>query len=69
MREIIPVSYGSEYLPEEPREYINKSKNAQEAYEAIRPTSLDRKPDDLKYFTTDQFNLYSLIWKEQLHLK
>ena len=60
MREIIPVSYGSEYLPEEPREYINKSKNAQEAHEAIRPTSLDRKPDDLKNtLTADQFNLYS----------
>ena len=67
MREIIPVSYGSEYLPEEPREYINKSKNAQEAHEAIRPTSLDRKPDDLKNtLTTDQFNLYSLIWKRTI---
>ena len=67
MREIIPVSYGSEYLPEEPREYINKSKNAQEAHEAIRPTSLDRKPDDLKNtLSTDQFNLYSLIWKRTI---
>ena len=67
MREIIPVSYGSEYLPEEPREYVNKSKNAQEAHEAIRPTSLDRKPDDLKNtLTTDQFNLYSLIWKRTI---
>ena len=67
MREIIPVSYGSEYLPEEPRENINKSKNAQEAHEAIRPTSLDRKPDDLKNtLSTDQFNLYSLIWKRTI---
>ncbi|MDB2461204.1 type I DNA topoisomerase [Gammaproteobacteria bacterium] len=67
IRKIIPELYGNEYLPSEVRKYSNTSKNAQEAHEAIRPTSLDRKPDDVKkYLSKDQFDLYSLIWKRTI---
>ena len=64
IRKIIPKLYGEESLPSEVRKYSNTSKNAQEAHEAIRPTSLERKPEDVKkYLSKDQFDLYSLIWK------
>jgi len=64
IRKIIPKLYGDESLPSEVRKYSNTSKNAQEAHEAIRPTSLERKPEDVKkYLSKDQFDLYSLIWK------
>ena len=63
-REVIAASYGSEYLPERANTYKSKSKNAQEAHEAIRPTHIDRKPADIKDSLTDeQFKLYELIWK------
>jgi DNA topoisomerase-1 len=56
--------YGDEYLPETPPQYKTRSKNAQEAHEAIRPTSALRTPDSIKEFLdTPQFKLYSLIWK------
>lgn len=59
--------YGHDYLPEEPRVYKTKSKNAQEAHEAIRPTSAFRHPDELKnYLSSDQFRLYELIWKRTI---
>lgn len=59
--------YGDDYLPEEPRVYKTKSKNAQEAHEAIRPTSAFRHPDELKnYLSSDQFRLYELIWKRTI---
>ena len=56
--------FGSEYLPEKPRFYSTKAKNAQEAHEAIRPTDFNRTPDSVrKYLDADQFRLYDLIWK------
>ena len=67
MRKIIPELYGKEALPEQKRQYANTSKNAQEAHEAIRPTALIRKPEDVKnYLNKDQFELYSLIWKRTI---
>ncbi len=63
-RELITQEYGSDYLPEKPRLYKNTSKNAQEAHEAIRPTNVKRKPDQIASFLTpDQRKLYELIWK------
>jgi DNA topoisomerase I len=64
LRTLIAERYGKSRLPELPRQYTTKSKNAQEAHEAIRPTSAWRLPDDLKSFLTgDQLKLYDLIWK------
>ena len=62
--DLISVAYGKEYALPKPRHYKNKSKNAQEAHEAIRPTYLDKTPAELKKFLTpDLFKLYELIWK------
>ena len=67
IREVIAQRYGSENVPESPREFKTKSKNAQEAHEAIRPTSVARTPDSLKSaLDDDQFRLYSLIWKRTM---
>ncbi|MCY4339480.1 MAG: DNA topoisomerase I [Gammaproteobacteria bacterium] len=67
MRRFIETRYGAEYLPEKPRRYRTKSKNAQEAHEAIRPTSVQRVPQDLRSkLSKDQFRLYELIWKRAL---
>ena len=67
MREIIPKLFGKDALPDDVREYTNTSKNAQEAHEAIRPTSLSRTPDDVKkYLNKDQLDLYTLIWKRTI---
>ncbi|MGI8740556.1 MAG: DNA topoisomerase I [Gammaproteobacteria bacterium] len=64
LRELIAKRYGKAKLPDAPRQYKNKSKNAQEAHEAIRPTSAWRIPDELKsYLKSDQLKLYDLIWK------
>ncbi len=64
IRELITERYGKENLPEEPRVYKTKAKNAQEAHEAIRPTSAMRSPDLIKEFLLlEQFKLYDLIWK------
>jgi DNA topoisomerase-1 len=64
LREVIVERYGEENLPESARQYTTKAKNAQEAHEAIRPTSVLRAPDDLKRsLSADQFNLYELIWR------
>ena len=66
-REVIGKNYGNEYLPPEPRRYKVKSKGAQEAHEAIRPTSFTRTPDGLKAkLTADQLKLYSLIYKRAM---
>ncbi|HXH60308.1 MAG TPA: type I DNA topoisomerase [Fimbriimonadaceae bacterium] len=63
-RDVIASLYGNEFLPAKPNTYKSKSKNAQEAHEAIRPTHIDRKPADIKSSLTDeQFKLYELIWK------
>lgn len=64
IRELIESRYGKDNLPEKPRHYKTKSKNAQEAHEAIRPTSAMRTPDSIKrYLSSDQLKLYGLIWK------
>jgi len=63
-RELIERNYGPEYLPKEPVRHRTKSKNAQEAHEAIRPTDLTRRPEDLRrWLDPDQLKLYELIWK------
>jgi len=65
-REFIQQSYGAEYVPKTPRQYKSK-KGAQEAHEAIRPTSVPRRPDGLKgHLSSDQFRLYQLIWQRFL---
>jgi len=67
IREIIAERYGKENVPDEPRTFKTKAKNAQEAHEAVRPTSVARTPDDLKaVLDEDQFKLYSLIWKRTM---
>jgi len=64
LRELIVARFGQDKLPEQPRLYKTKSKNAQEAHEAIRPTSAQRSPEAVKaYLSPDQFKLYNLIWK------
>src|SRR3984957_7967385 len=64
IREVIAKLYGQEAVAEEVRVYKTKSKNAQEAHEAIRPTSASIVPTDIeRYLEADQFKLYSLIWK------
>src|SRR5690606_19920870 len=64
LREVIAQRYGADNLPEAPRRYTTKAKNAQEAHEAIRPTSAARTPEDLRRFLDhDQYRLYELIWK------
>jgi DNA topoisomerase-1 len=64
IREVIARLYGPEAVAEEVRVYKTKSKNAQEAHEAIRPTSAGIIPADIeRHLEADQFKLYSLIWK------
>ncbi len=64
IRQFITENYGFESLPEAPRIYKTKAKNAQEAHEAVRPTSAFNVPEKIKaHLTTDQFKLYQLIWQ------
>ena len=64
LREMIAQRYGADNVPESPRQYKTKSKNAQEAHEAIRPTSCMRIPEEVRsYLSDEQFKLYELIWK------
>ena len=64
IRELIRRRFGAENLPESPQTYKSKSKNAQEAHEAIRPTSVMRTPEEVKHvLKPEQFKLYGLIWK------
>jgi DNA topoisomerase-1 len=64
IRGYIGKQYGKDYLPGKPVEYVNKSKNAQEAHEAIRPTSISRTPESLRgYVSEDHLKLYEMIWK------
>ena len=59
--------FGSEYAPKAPRRYTRKVKGAQEAHEAIRPTSINREPTSVRrYLTAEQFRLYELVWKRML---
>ncbi|MCK6627996.1 MAG: type I DNA topoisomerase [Anaerolineae bacterium] len=63
-RDFIGQRYGQELLPEEPPVYKTKSKGAQEAHEAVRPTSVWREPHRIKAFLSrDQERLYTLIWQ------
>lgn len=67
LRSYIPERYGKEALPAEARTYKTKAKNAQEAHEAIRPTSILKTPDDIKkYLSAEQIKLYDLIWKRTI---
>lgn len=59
----IGTNYGKQFVPVKPRFYKTKSKGAQEAHEAIRPTSVKRTPEMVKqYLTTDEYKLYNAIW-------
>src|SRR3982075_2382967 len=62
-RKVIGEDYGNAYVPDAPRQYQTKAKNAQEAHEAIRPTDLSRRPAEMRRrLDTDQARLYELIW-------
>lgn len=63
IREHIQKAYGSKYLPASPQVYRTKSKNAQEAHEAIRPSKVSRTPESIaRFLEKDQLALYRLIW-------
>ena len=63
-RKLIKNKFGDNYLPDSPRAYKSKVKNAQEAHEAIRPTDIHRTPDSVsEYLGEDEAKLYDLIWK------
>jgi DNA topoisomerase-1 len=67
MRGQIKAEFGPDYLPAAPREYLSKSKNAQEAHEAIRPTDIALTPAKAaRYLNNDQARLYELIYKRAL---
>jgi DNA topoisomerase-1 len=66
-RDAIAKEFGPKYLPEKPRLYTTKAKNAQEAHEAIRPTDFMRTPASVRqYLDSDQMRLYELIWKRAI---
>ncbi|MGR3434206.1 MAG: type I DNA topoisomerase [Shimia sp.] len=65
-RSAIGERFGAQYVPDKPRIYKNKAKNAQEAHECVRPTEMARAPSDLKVTDEDQRRLYDLIWKRTL---
>ncbi|HEY7844501.1 MAG TPA: type I DNA topoisomerase [Bradyrhizobium sp.] len=66
-RKVIGEDYGNAYVPDAPRQYQAKAKNAQEAHEAIRPTDLSRRPDAMRRrLDNDQARLYELIWKRTI---
>ncbi len=63
IRSVIDTDYGARYVPEAPRRYQTKAKNAQEAHEAIRPTDVACRPREIaKFLEPDQAKLYELIW-------
>jgi len=63
-RQVIGSRYGKNYVPGAPRTYTSKTKNAQEAHEAVRPTSFERTPEiAARSLDVDQAKLYELIWK------
>ncbi len=66
-RAAIAREFGDKYVPEKPRYYSTKAKNAQEAHEAIRPTDFSRTPAEVrKYLDADQARLYEMIWKRAI---
>ncbi|GAA4823965.1 DNA topoisomerase 1 [Marinicella pacifica] len=67
IRGVISDKYGADQIPKKPNVYKSKSKNAQEAHEAIRPVSAAFTPSDIKSaLNNDQFRLYDLVWKRTL---
>ncbi|WP_138493988.1 type I DNA topoisomerase [Paenibacillus pinistramenti] len=63
-KEFIVNKFGEAYAPDSPRQYTKKNTNAQDAHEAIRPTSMEREPDSLKaLLSKDQYKLYKLVWE------
>ena len=63
-KEYITEKYGDPFVPESPRQYSKKAANAQDAHEAIRPTSVLRDPESMKpYMSRDQLRLYKLVWE------
>jgi len=66
-RAYVKQKYGAHFLSPHPRIFAKKAKGAQEAHEAIRPTSINREPASIeRYLTRDQFRLYELIWKRMV---
>ncbi len=66
-RATIGKVFGEKYVPDKPRYYSTKAKNAQEAHEAVRPTDFNRHPKDVRQFLdADQARLYELIWKRAI---
>ncbi len=67
IRDYIAANFEKQYLPAKPNLYVSKSKNAQEAHEAIRPTSILRVPEQVRaYLSPEQYKLYELIWRRTL---
>jgi DNA topoisomerase-1 len=65
-RDEIKHRFGENYVPDSPRMYKNKAKNAQEAHECIRPTDMAAAPDKLRITDSDQRRVYELIWKRTI---
>ncbi len=66
-RDYIAAKFGTEFVPPSPREYRKKVKGAQEAHEAVRPTSVMREPETIRrHLKSDQYRLYALIWQRFL---
>jgi DNA topoisomerase-1 len=64
LRGLVVRDYGQQYLPDKPRIYRSTAKNAQEAHEAIRPTDVTRRPEQVaRHLDADERRLYELIWK------
>lgn len=67
IKEVVTKVFGSQYALEKPKFYTNKSKGAQEAHEAIRPTEVSRTPESLKIFLDkNQYKIYDIIWKRTI---
>jgi len=67
IRKYLETNYAKEFFPQKAIGYKTKAKNAQEAHEAIRPTNIERTPQSLKpYLSEQQFKLYEIIWKRTL---
>ncbi|MCH7589958.1 type I DNA topoisomerase [PVC group bacterium] len=65
--EFIVSNFGKDYLPQKPPVYTTRKKNTQEAHESIRPTFIEKTPQEMKKFlTTEQMRLYTLIWRQFL---
>lgn len=62
-KDFIVNHYGKNYYPDSPRDYAKKGKNTQDAHEAVRPTYIDKTPESIKqYLSNEQYRLYKLIW-------